>query len=438
MAPVMSKSSGATGSRLRFTVPGPAYLIIDVTGLRRLVLAIDAFEIDAPARSGPGIYDVTAAVFNADATGRASSTAGIQKAIDAAGADPRGRGIVYVPAGLFHVSELRLFSQVSLYLAPGAVLRCDPTAADFHVRFRKKSTGHDEFWFIQTTPAAHDIRIFGRGTIDGNADAVLRRVGLLNHLVAAVDCTRFSMSGLVLRDSGLWGTVVANCDGVRIDRCKHFNRLDRGEDDCLDVCNSRDVKVTHSIAISLDDPYSVKTWEPATDVASQWAGSFEGSRDVYFDDCIAWTRCFAFKIGAGVLRAQENVRFTNSVVFDAAHAIGISHTYGVADVRHVVFDGMDIEQITCDCLGRSWVRIVIDNHNPASKAGSVFDVVVRNVRVRDAGTQPVLIAGLNADRRLQNIVFDHVEMPGNVHSAKTLKELGVQTSHFADGVVVRE
>jgi polygalacturonase len=252
-----------------------------------------------------------------------------------------------------------------------------------------------------------------------------------------MNCTGFTLDGPVLRDSGLWGVVVANSRKVALRNTKHFNRLDMGENDCVDICNSQDVTVERSIGISLDDPYSTKTWASHIDIAKQWSGSYLPNRNVVFDDCLSWTRCFAFKIGAGVWQDQENITVRNSVVYDSAHAIGISHSYGSADVRNVTFDGIDVERNTMTNLGRSWARVVIDPRKPdGGDGGSVYDVRVRNVTVRDAGTDAVPVVGLSESKSIRGLTFENITMPNRKAPAATLADVGVVETKFADGIAV--
>src|SRR5207237_4344895 len=139
------------------------------------------------------------------------------------------------------------------------------------------------------------------------------------------------------------------------------------------------------------------------------------NRNIVFDDCVAWTRCFAFKIGAGVWQDQENIVVRNGVVYDSAHAIGISHSYGSGDVRNVVFDSIDVERNTMTNLGRSWARFVIDprpRKSDGGEGGSVFGVVVRNINVRDPGTDEVPITGLNDQKRIVGVPLEGIGMRG--------------------------
>lgn len=427
----------AAGAKLTFAIDKPVYLIVAIDDLRKLVIAVDPPERDRPAASGPSVYNVAAAPYKADRRGADSSTAAIQRAVDDAGKDASKAGVVYVPNGVYRLAELRLVSNVTLYLEPGAVLRLSDTRDELKLRYKKNSQNRHGTWFIHTQGGATNVKILGRGTIDGDGKRIEKDLNLTSHVVVPMNCTGFTLDGPVLRDSGLWGVVVANSRNVRLANTKHFNHLDMGENDCVDVCNSQDVTVERSIGISLDDPYSTKTWDESVDVAKQWTGEFQANRNIVFDDCLSWTRCFAFKIGAGVWRDQENITVKNSVVYDSAHAIGISHSYGSADVRNATFDGIDVERNTMTNLGRSWARFVIDKRKPdGGQGGRVYGVHVRNVTVRDAGTDPVTVVGLADDKRIQGVTFERIVMPGKSEAALTLAEAGVTETRFAQGVVI--
>ncbi|MDB5326547.1 MAG: coagulation factor 5/8 type domain protein [Phycisphaerales bacterium] len=429
--------TNVAGSRLTFSVKGPQYLIVDIDGIRRLVIAIDPPETDKPASSGTGIYNVAQSPYQADATGASPSTEAIQKAINDAGNDASKQGIVYVPSGVFRITQLQLPSHVALYLDAGAVLRTDGVAGDFKKQFHKDSTRRDGYWMISTVPNATNVKVYGRGTIDGQGKYIEKTIGLINHALVPMACRGFTFDGPVLRESALWGMVIANSRDVHVRNSKHFNRLDMGEDDCIDVCNSQDVTVERSIAISLDDPYSTKTWDADTDIAKQWSGDFEGNKNIRFEDCLAWTRCFSFKIGAGVWKPQEDIVVRNCVSFDGAHAIGISHSYGLADVRNITFENIDAERTTCDVLGRSWARFAIDNKKRETESGGIYDIKVRNIRVFDPGTMPVLMQGLNESRQIHGITFENILMRGDAKPATSLPAIGVTKTQLASDITIK-
>lgn len=121
------------------------------------------------------------------------------------------------------------------------------------------------------------------------------------------------------------------------------------QDEYLIVVESQNVVVRNSIGIALDDPYSAKSWNADTDIASgivPWPGSPEPVRDVLFEDAISWTLCYGYKIGQGVFQNQENITFRNGVVYKAAVGFAVHHKYGTGTVSNVRFENMDIEDIS--------------------------------------------------------------------------------------------
>jgi hypothetical protein len=124
-------SATKSGSDLTFTltqgaIAQPYYLIVKINSLENLVILADPLESSVPASSGNGIYNITNSPYNADSTGATLSTSAIQLAVDHASA--AGGGTVYVPTGVYKLTGLFLKSNVTLYLAGGAVLRGSETS----------------------------------------------------------------------------------------------------------------------------------------------------------------------------------------------------------------------------------------------------------------------------------------------------------------------
>ena len=417
--------AAVAGRAIRFAVDRPRYLIVAPAKRKKLVIAIDPTDDRAPARGGPGVVDVTTA--GADPTGGRSSTAALQAAIDRAAA---AGGTAYVPAGVYAFTNLTLPSHASLYLAAGSVLRATGAPADFRVDFRKNSQGHNGTWLLATAEGSHDVRVFGRGTIDGDGRHYSRDETFGNHLLVPIACRGFTVDGIVLRDAASWGTVPARSQDVAVSNCKLFNALNIGEDDGIDVCECDHVRVTHTVGIALDDPFSTKTWAGGgTDLTLKWYGAPRPNHDITFDDCLSWTYCFAFKVGAGVCQPQTDITVKDCVAFDCAHGFGISHEYGTEAVTGVTVEGLDVEHVGNKNLGRSWALVFI------KRGGTVNDVTLRDVTVRDRGTTPFEIHGLDAANAVHGVHLEDIRMPGSTTPARTAAELGIDAK-FADGITV--
>src|SRR5438094_4036194 len=69
ISPLKLRLAGtASRNHLTFSIDQPAYLIVSVDNLRKLVIAIDPPEADKPAASGEHIYNVAAPAYGADRT----------------------------------------------------------------------------------------------------------------------------------------------------------------------------------------------------------------------------------------------------------------------------------------------------------------------------------------------------------------------------------
>jgi exo-poly-alpha-galacturonosidase len=123
----------------------------------------------------PVVVDISAAAYRAVADGTTLNTAAIQAAIDAC---PPG-GKVLVPAGRFKTGALFLKSNMTLEIAEGATLLGSENAADYPLE-----RGYTLYEYLderrppsllnaidqnsRTAGTFENIRIVGKGTIDGN------------------------------------------------------------------------------------------------------------------------------------------------------------------------------------------------------------------------------------------------------------------------------
>jgi hypothetical protein len=296
------------GNQLTFNLEESRYLIVKINNLKERVIIADPLEVSPPPSKGHGIYHVVAD-YGADLTGTTRATTALQDAINAA--NSAGGGIVYVPEGVFLIGNLILKSHVTLYLKGGAVLRATDKKEDYTIDFHKDRLKLDGTWLIRTEPNSIDISIIGRGTIDGNGSWLRANQNFVSNLIVPLATSNFTIDGIIGRDAGLWSLMPTRSNHVRIINYKGFQSLVDYEDEAIDIVESQNVLIQHTIAISENDPFSTKTWNEATDIAKDWPGSPLVLENVTFDDVIAWTCCATFKVGMGVEQAQRNIIFKN-------------------------------------------------------------------------------------------------------------------------------
>lgn len=161
---------------------------------------------------------IGAATFNvrdngAVGDGKKLDTVALQKTLDAAAA--AGGGTVHVPAGTFLTGPLTLASGVNLELAKDAVILISDDLTNYPV---VKARYVDAI----TAQNAHDIKITGAGTIDGQGAAwwaAFRANPQMTHrpyLIKFTNCQRVEVSGVALLNSPMFHLVPQNCTDVII------------------------------------------------------------------------------------------------------------------------------------------------------------------------------------------------------------------------------
>ncbi len=286
-------SATVSGKDLIFSIKQAHYLIIKINDEKEFVVMIDPTETDVPNPAGTGVYNVLN--YNTDNTGAAITT-GIQAAMDAAAQHPGS--IVYVPAGLYLIGNLMLRNHTSLYLAGGSVLRFTGNPSDYTTLYTKSDLGPGTWW-IQTEFDSTNIKVYGRGTIDGNGYNT-RKNKFMADLLVPVGTTNFKCDGVLVRDSSFWAVVPIQVEDALLTNIKILDRHDVTQDDGIDVVESQRVTVRRAIAVANDDSFSAKTWPYQVGTTVPYPYTPRPQNDVLFEDCLAWTDCYGYKIGQGV------------------------------------------------------------------------------------------------------------------------------------------
>lgn len=403
---------------LTFSLNRSRYLIVKIDELRELVIVADPAELDAPPATGPGIFNVVTD-FGADPTGVVLATEAIQAAVDTA--YEAGRGVVYVPPGVFSIGSLVLRSRVELYLAGGSVLRATADPADHAKRFRHDSLSMDGTWLISTSPGSSDVTISGRGTIDGQGARMRAESGYLNHLLVPVGCRGFTLDGVIGRDSGSWAFLPSRCSDVLVTNYKGFQSQLQYENDVLDINECQDVTVRHAIAICEDDPYSTKAWAEDANIALSWPHPRRPVERVLFEDVVAWTHCAAFKVGNGHYSAQHDITYRRGYVYNATRAIAVDPCYGSAPCTNIGYEDIDIESLDHDRGNQSW--LLIHTRERGLGIGPVAGVHLNRINVRSAGRQKPLIAAGNAAGAISDVVLGDITLEGK--PLRTFDQLGI-------------
>ena len=207
-----SRNIAATKSGNTITFDsGPNYFIVQFDTKELLFILVDADEVNPPHLGDANVKSI--ADYNVDATGATLVTSKIQAAIDAAtGAT---QNILYFPPGKYLTGELWLKSNMTLYLAGGAVLYGSSATGDFNtgsggVDIEDCTHGMIRMYMIQ------NAKILGRGVIDGNGLAIRGQNDTKINLLKIEESSNILIDGVIVRDPSFWNTLVYRSDMVTI------------------------------------------------------------------------------------------------------------------------------------------------------------------------------------------------------------------------------
>lgn len=419
-----------------FVMKSDYYLFVKING-RRVVITRDKAEADVPTPGVAGVFNIADDLKTLNAASQANTknvAKAIQQTVDKAsayGTTNGTQGIVYIPKGLYYMGNLKLKSNIALYLAPGAVIKFSDNKTDYRYDFTKKSRG-DGTWWIYTDESTSNIKIYGRGTIDGNGYYMSEILNprFISHVLLVMGTDGFVFDGPIIKEGSFWTVVLARSKNITFKNYKQFNAMWMGEDDGIDVCESQNVLVQHSIAIALDDPYSTKTWDQTTDICPKWYGTPQELRNVTFDDCHSLTFCGAFKLGHGAMTPQYDVTVKNSVVHDCGRALGVEPKYGNGKYQNgfhnVTFENVDIESGGED----GWLSVLLESRGVGNPALS--NLVLKNINIRSKGgwRRPPTLMGLDKENQIEGVTFDHIYLYGNTDPVGSLAEMGVTNTGY--------
>ena len=243
----------------------------------------------AAASSPPGAFSIRD--FGAKGDGRSLDTAAINQAILAA--DAAGGGTVLVPPGTYVSASIRLRSNLTLYLEPGATIEAaDPGAAPYDPpepnewgdKLHYQDYGHSHWqnsliWGI----GLHDVSILGPGLINGkglkSGFELLSGLykdggpGTGNKAISLRDCRNVTLRDFSILHGGHFGILATGVNNLTIDNL----RIDTNRDG-MDIDCCLDVHVSHcSVNSPWDDGICLK--------ASYGLGALRPCSNITISDC---------------------------------------------------------------------------------------------------------------------------------------------------------
>ena len=316
----------------------------------------------APGRVLGAVFDVRA--FGAKGDGKTLDRDAINKAIETAAA--AGGGTVLLPAGRYLTGSIRLRSNIALQFEPGASLAAssDPTAYDAaepNPSTQFQDFGHSH-WHNSLIwgDGLENISIAGPGLIDGSG--LSRGMGGgANKTIALKLCRKVTLRDFSILSGGHFGILATGVDNLTIDNVM----IDTNRDG-IDIDACRNVRISNT---SVNSPN---------------------------DDAIVFKTTFAL----GSARPTENVTLTNCLV--SGYDVGslLDGSYKRTVTRAPDRDGPTGRikigtESNGDFRNIAISNVVFDRSRglalEAVDGGSLEDVTISNVTMRDLSNAPIFI-----------------------------------------------
>ncbi len=285
----------------------------------------------------PRRIDVTQAPYLAAGDGATMNTQALQQAIDHCGPGEE----VYIPSGVFLTGGLRLHSDMSLYLAEGAVLRGTENPEDYLPKIPSRFEGVEQECYqsllnlgalhSDAGPNCRNVLIHGRGTICGGGqtlalNVIEREKVLLKDYIASL--------GDKVKECENDHTIPGRARGrlINLSNCEHVRvtglTLQNGASWNVHMVYSRDIVTDHCVFRS-ESVWNGDGWDPdSSEDCTLFACEFHTG-----DDSVA-IKSGKNPEGNRINRPTRRIRVFDCVSeYGLGVAIGSEMSGGVEDVR---------------------------------------------------------------------------------------------------------
>lgn len=334
--------------------------------------------------------------YGVDNTGRKDSTDQIQQAIN----DVSTRlGILYFSPGIYKIKQLNLKSNITLYLAGGAVLEATKEI--------NPSYGQGLIYMNNV----NNIKIMGRGVIHGNG-SYWRPSGGWYSLIQAENANNIVLQDIILRDPCVANVWMSHLENWQIYNLKILADPNFINTDGFDFWSSRNITVDNVLYKGTDD---------ATSFGGDKASKIQNAENINIKNSVFYTGG-GFKIGTTL--AQELVRNITYENIDVVYADELSGFWPVtgANFENIYFKNIRVEEILDAPKGWGsaalfqW-RILVATWEPTSSPnnlGYIRNVYVYNLTADDRGGANSVFEGYDSQRNISNVIFDNLYIGGKL------------------------
>ncbi len=408
-----------SGNTITFS-SGPNYLILQVDAKELLFILLDAEEVNPPRLGDANVKNI--ADYSVDNTGATLVTSKVQSAIDAASGATQN--ILYFPPGRYKVGELWLKSNMTLYLAGGALLYGSSATGDFNTG----SGGIDIEGCVHGMLRMYKVnntKILGRGTIDANGKAIRAQNDTKINLIKIEQSSNILIDGILVRDPSFWNTLIYRSDLVTILNYKMINcrptTTTYNNTDGVNFDESTNGKLSNAFLYTGDDSMATKNEEPSGTV---------NTKNILHEKVVCYSNSVGCKVGTKTMgQTIDGVVFRDIDVVKAGRALNID-AYDTAVVQNTKFENIRIE-----AADSSMIDLSLDmppNWRTAANTSIIKDTYFTNVSsdVKKA----ITLHGKSASVNVVGVHFSNLTVQGNAVTTQTDADASWGINAYVSGI----
>ncbi|MCC5895966.1 MAG: glycoside hydrolase family 28 protein [Alkalibacterium sp.] len=357
--------------------------------------------------------------FGAETNGKLATEA-INRAVQAAKND--GGGTVFVPGGTFLTGPIRLYSNITLHLSPGAVLlfSSDQTIYDV-VKSRWEGVSREVYMSCLYGDHVENVTLSGSGTLDGNGpdwwDLFRNRREELAYprpkLISFEESSRIVIKDINIRNSPSWTINPIRSSNITIDNVSILNPADSPNTDGIDPESCSNVRISNCNIDVGDDCIAIKS------------GTEDADEKIACEN-ITITNCTMVHGHGGVVLGSEmsgdirNVVISNCVFKETDRGIRLKSRRG----RGGIIEDIRISNIVMDSVLSPFILNLYYFCGPRGKEKYVWDksaypvteetpsfrrIHFANITARNVQASAGFLYGL-AEDYLSEITFDTIDI----------------------------
>jgi hypothetical protein len=412
-----------SGDTITFTLPQPEDFAVQINGVKDALLVFaDPLEISPPQLGDPDVVNVMS--FAGVSNDGVTETAALQAAVNYVSANSSTTPILYFPPGVYRTATLEIGSNAQIYLSSGAVLIADPNESDYPSL--PGSTGGLPSSSVLAVRGAENVKIFGRGVIDGDGYNLYASYGQAMGIFGIFTddgTSNLTVDDVMFTNSVMWQSDIQGAHDVTFSNVKFNNPQGNvgNEDDGFKV--NGDYNVTFE-----------NGWISCRDDTMTFAAV--GPEAIYNTSNINMSGTVLDSSGT----ASASIRFADIGSGQTMSGINVSNIYDISYGRGMTFRGDGGNSPYQNSWGTGIVLNNWDIENPAplvvfgspgSADVTISGITISNITMPGGGGGN--IQG-NSSNAWNNIHFSNISIGGVV--ASDFSSLGLTINSYVTGVDV--